>query len=136
MNTDHFKSPVAFEPFRPNCWKLTFPDDFDLPEYVVNKVSKLKHYSDGGWKKITITLLDVIGVETTKKLLANLNHTPLKVSLEKLDPTGVCVEKIDIFSKKVDIDFGTFDYAQDEISKIKVIILPTKVQMGENGRPE
>lgn len=124
-----FKMPMAYEPFRPNCWVLSFPDDFDLPEYCVNKVSKLKHYSDGNWKPITITLLDIIGVGATKKLIANLNHIPLKVQLKKLDPTGVCVETIDIFSKTVDIDFGEFDYACDNISRIKVKIIPSKVQV-------
>lgn len=124
-----YKMPMAYEPFRPNCWVLSFPDDFDLPEYCVNKVSKLKHYSDGNWKPITITLLDIIGVGATKKLIANLNHIPLKVQLKKLDPTGVCVETIDIFSKTVDIDFGEFDYACDNISRIKVKIIPSKVQV-------
>ena len=124
--------PMTFEPFRPNRWVLNFPNDFDLPEYCVNKVSKLKHYSEGkgGWKKMTITLLDIIGVEATKKLLANLNEIPLKVRLKKLDPTGAVIETIDIFSKKINIDFGEFDYACDDLGKIKIAIFPTKVQMG------
>jgi hypothetical protein len=128
MKTE-FKTPMAYEPFRPNCWILNFPNDFDLPEYCVNKVSKLKHYGTGQWKPITITLLDVIGVGATKKLLDNLNHVPLKVQLKKLDPTGACIETIDIFSKTVDIDFGKFDYACDDLSKIKIKIIPSKVQM-------
>jgi hypothetical protein len=123
----NFKMPMAYEPFRPNLWVLSFPDDFDLPEYCINRVSKLKHYSEGNWKPITITLLDIIGVSATKKLIENLNHVPLKVSLKKLDPTGAIIETIDIFSKIVDIDFGKFDYDSDDLSKIKIKITPNKV---------
>jgi hypothetical protein len=128
---EHFKSPMAYEPFRPNRWILSFPDDFNLPEYCVNKVSKLKHYSEGkgSWRKLTITLYDIMGVTVTKNLLDNLNHAPIRVTLKKLDPTGVSVETIEIFSKTVDINFGEFDYASDGISKIKVILKPTKVQV-------
>jgi hypothetical protein len=124
---------AIYEPFRPNRWILSFPDDFDLPEYCVSKVSNLKHYSSGrgSWKKITITLYDIIGVSATKKLLDNLNHVPLKVQLKKLDPTGVEIETIEIFSNIVDIDFGEFDYACDDLSKIKIKITPTKVQVSD-----
>jgi hypothetical protein len=127
----NFKMPMMYEPHRPNRWLLRFPDDFDLPEYCVNKVSNLKHYSNGkgSWKPITITLFDIIGVYATKKLIKNLNHIPLMVQLEKLDPIGVCVEKISIFAKEVDIDFGEFDYACDDLSKIKIKIIPTKVEV-------
>ena len=60
-----------------------------------------------------------------------MNHIPLKVQLQKIDPTGACIEAIDIFSKEVDIDFGKFDYACDDLSKIKIKITPTKVQVSD-----
>ena len=126
-----FKTSMAYEPHRLNRWMLSFPNDFDLPEYCVNKVSKLKHFSSGRgrWKPVTITLYDIIGMNTTKKLIANLNHTPIKIKLQKLDPTGACVETIEIFSKEVDIDLGNFDYSSDDICKIKIKITPTNVQV-------
>jgi hypothetical protein len=122
-------TPIMIEPIRQNLWKLSFPDDFDLPEYCAAKVSAIKYSNTSGWKKIIITLHDLIGVKATKKLTENLMHIPIKVTLEKLDATGVCVEKIEIFSKSIDIDFGRFDYTSDDLAKIKIKIKPTKVRV-------
>ena len=62
-------------------------------------------------------------------MVENLVNVPIRITLEKLDPTGVCVEKIKIFSKTLDIDFGRFDYASDGLAEIKIKIKPTKVQV-------
>jgi len=124
-----FEQIKSIEPNRQNLWTLNFPDEFDLPEYCINKVSKLKHYGNGQWKPLTITLLDIIGVGATKKLMENFVHIPLKVQLKKLDPTGACHETINIFSSSYDINFGNFNYASDKLSKIKIILTPKRVMV-------
>ena len=117
----------VIEPIHQNLWLLSFPNELDIPEYCVSKVSALKYSNTNGWKKITITINDLIGVNATKKLIEKFLYVPLKVELKKLNPTGVCVETINIFSKKININFGEFDYASDNLSKIKIKLTPTKV---------
>jgi hypothetical protein len=121
------KTTSFIETFRPNRWLLRFPDNFNIKEFCVSKISNPKYNNKKGWKKITIRLYDLIGLETTKNLIDNISRVPVKLCLEKLDHTGVCVEKIEIYSKKMSVDLGKFDYSSEKLSTIKVKLKPMNV---------
>ena len=123
----HFETSKMIEPVIQNLWTLSFPNDYNIPEYCVSKVSSLKYSSINGWRKITITMLDLMGISITKTLIENLVRVPLKITLKKLDLTGACVETINIQAKEFEVNYGKFDYSSEKLNKIKVTLKPTNV---------
>ena len=118
----------AIEPMYQGRFILNFPKNFELDPYSVLKMSQLKYIYGIGWKDIIITLHDLVGADTTKKLIKDLEIKDLRTFLlEKLDPTGQCVEKVFIDSNFIEVDFGKFDYASDKLNSIILTIHPLRV---------
>jgi hypothetical protein len=122
------KPLILYEPIHQSRFIIRFPKEFGIKEYLVQKMSPLKYNFATGWEDITISMIDIIAEKITKCFSENIIKTiEGRITLEKLDPTGVCVEKIHIDSKFIDVDFGKFNYASDKLNKIVVKIKPVRV---------
>jgi len=144
-----FKRPIPeigrYEPKRMNRFLITFPEHFNIPQWVVfdtsrpNMIIKSKKilgfelFKKMIWADMLITMSDPIGPSTSQSLM-DLIHKSLyekkqiikdkfKLKLEMLDPTGVVVEKWDLSDCEFkSIDFGELSYQNDDIVKITLVI--------------
>jgi hypothetical protein len=149
-----FKRPIPeiarYEPKRMNRFLITFPEHFNIPQWVVfdtsrpNMIIKSKKilgfelFKKIIWADMLITMSDPIGPSTSQSLM-DLIHKSLyekkqiikdkfKLKLEMLDPTGVVVEKWDLSDCEFkSIDFGKLSYQNDDIVKITLVIKLGKV---------
>jgi hypothetical protein len=149
-----FKRPIPeiaiYEPKRMNRFLITFPEHFNIPQWVVfdtsrpNMIIKSKKilgfelFKKIIWADMLITMSDPIGPSISQSLM-DLIHKSLyekkqiikdkfKLKLEMLDPTGVVVEKWDLSDCEFkSIDFGKLSYQNDDIVKITLVIKLGKV---------
>jgi hypothetical protein len=127
---------IEYEPKRKSRFVVEFPDDFELPSYLVSYVTKPKlniHYE---WCDMEIRFIDIIGPSTSHKLyelakicldkkkLHNEDSELFNFSIFQLDPTGIRVEQWIIEVKDIEINFGNLDYSSDELSEVKMKIIP------------
>lgn len=140
-NNWEFKRPIPeiarYEPKRMNRFLITFPDYFNLPQWVVYETSRpsmklitkkifgFELSKSLQWDDLVVKLRDPIGPSTSQSLM-DLIHPDLKnkhkvkekftLQIEMLDPTGVVVEKwyLDNCEFK-SIDFGGLSYNNDDI---------------------
>lgn len=125
---DYINHPIQLEPIHSNRFYLIFPKEFELEPYCVKKMSEIKFDFKSGWKDIVISIQDVIGLEITKRISENVvGGQQGTFILEKLDPTGVCIEKIKINSKLIYINYGDFNYSSDKLNVIKIKIRPISI---------
>jgi len=129
-----------FEPKRTHRYSVEFPE---LRPFVVQKIDKPK-INGGKWGDMEMELLDPIGPSTSQIVFGLTNPKNYEIKFDKrslfekilrkplftfkvkgLDPTGHVVEEWTIAVKRIkSIDFGTYDYAMDGISKIHLVIVP------------
>ena len=126
-----FAPVIAAEPKRPNRFMVEFPHDFNIPSYVIQKITRPKLRfieNDYHWDNIELELIDLIGPSTTAGLMtmvefcknwdiARTNNQPLfSFLLTDLDPTGlnVGVWIIDV-KELVLVDFGDNDEIENAI---------------------
>lgn len=125
--------PIEREPIRNNRFVVEFPNEFVLESYFVQKISKPK-FINYEWQNIEIFFIDVIGPSTSKVLVdvanycakrKDINKILFDFSIKTLDPTGVEIEHWKICVEKlIEIDFGNFDYSDESLAMIKMIIKP------------
>lgn len=123
-----------FEPKRNNRWIVTLPDQWEIPSYLVNRITKPKAYCNVetenlDWDIMKITILDPINPSTTQKINRIFYeyqfNTDWVLVLEHLDPTGISVEKWSIAAKIIGCDFGDLDYSSEGISTNCLYLQPT-----------
>lgn len=126
-----------------------FPKETGLNEYEVQMVNQ-PILINGRWSDMEIILLDMQWNKehsptgsTTKKIFElskkkrNLsqilfNKPIFSFDIDTTDPTGVTIEKWRIHVKKIaKIDFGELSYADVGLSKIALIIKPSKCELIE-----
>jgi len=149
-----FKRPIPeiarYEPKRMNRFLITFPEHFNIPQWVVFETSRpnmtikskkilgVELFKKLVWSDMIITMRDPIGPSTSQSLM-DLIHKNLyekkqiikdkfNLKLEMLDPTGVVVEKWDFSDCEFkSIDFGELSYQNDDLVKITLVIKLGKV---------
>ena len=129
MNDMDLQKQKLIELNHQNRWMLTFPDEYNIPEFAISKVSNLKCSNVKGvmtWKKFTITINDLIGVSITKNIVENLIEFPI-IKIKKLNAMGEFVEIITISTKEIYVDFGKFDYSSEKLNTIKITVVPSRV---------
>lgn len=132
------KEFINFEPKRLHRFKVDFPH---VKDFTIQKIDKPK-LVNGKWSDIKIELIDLVGPSTSQIVfgLTNpLNYTivfdkrslldkilgkPIfTITIYGLDPIGVEIEKWSIEIKRVKlINFGEYDYSNDGISTISLIL--------------
>jgi hypothetical protein len=141
---------AAYEPKRMNRFLITFPEHFNIPQWVVVETSRpnmtIKSKKILGfelfkkiiWTDMLISMRDPIGPSTSQSFM-DLIHKSLyekkqiikdkfDLKLEMLDPTGVVVERWDLSDCKFkSIDFGELSYQNDDMVKINLVIKLGKV---------
>jgi len=144
-----FKRPIPvlqfYEPKRMNRFLITFPEHFNIPQWVVFETSRpnmtikskkilgVELFKKLVWSDMIITMRDPIGPSTSQSFM-DLIHKSLyekkqiikdkfNLKLEMLDPTGVVVEKWDFSDCEFkSIDFGELSYENDNCVKITSVI--------------
>ena len=124
-----------FEPKRANRFLLTFPEEFQVPQYLVSTTIRPSATFNNGnveWLDIEIVLRDPIGPSMTERmheLFLRINspytNREFQYKIEMLDPTGVSIEEWTIRGIVTRIDFGQLDYSSDEQMDIKLYLRPT-----------
>lgn len=112
---------MAYEPIRTNRFVVTFPDVFNIPEYVVSSVN-LPSLTNNGWSNMTIVINEVIAPSVIMTLFYNnwgnrFNNSI--ITFEMLDPVNVSVRKYEISVRQLDnIDLGSFNYSDDGVQTL------------------
>lgn len=133
--------PFQYEYKRINRFMVEFPEELGLESWMVQNISKPK-FENNKWQNIEIDFIDPIGPSASQKLheLIRLNNNKkfqildlfkkhkkpiFEFTILALDPTGVEVEKWIICVKAIlYVDFGKFDYNNDNITHLKMILKP------------
>jgi hypothetical protein len=136
---------ILHEPKRESRFVVTFPEQFGLESFFVQKIDRPKMIlsnSNYEWQNIKIEFIDVIGPSTSRRLYDIIElfkeqkkqriwfffkqkFEPFTIYVDTLDPTGVEVERWSISIKDIiKVDFGEFNYASDEIQKCSLTIKP------------
>lgn len=138
--------PVPYEPKRKNRWVLTMLTPTSdklknklLPEWVISETTRPKFKKERFlifWSKlkldfIHISMRDPIGPSSSQIIYDLLEHrSKLDYNLEMVDPTGVVVEKWEIRGCEIlEVDFGTLDYACDDIASCTLILKPKTAKL-------
>ena len=115
-----------YEPMRKNRYILEFPKEIEVPEFCVQKISKLVFNINSGWDDLVVTILPIIGSNSMKNIanyITSSQKSPvLEFLLKNLDPTGMPVSTIQITGSLQACDFDDFDYNSDAFTKIKLHI--------------
>jgi hypothetical protein len=144
------------EPKKENRWVITFPEDFQLPPWVVKKTERPSWSSNGYHlipKPIEIVFLDPIGPSTAQALwsvligLTDINTVTsdkkrelqmkfhkyvngFDYTIEMLDPVGIVVEQWKITGCNItNINFGSLDYSSDDLAKCILTISFKKAEL-------
>lgn len=126
------------EPKRVNRYVVWFPDEIkDLAAFCVSSTRRPLWKAQHGWCDITIKLLDMIAPSTSKRIFEFIrwqqvdgnSEKGLEFVIELLDPTGLTIERWEIFGLVTRIDFGELSYDSDELGSIELTISPIEINM-------
>jgi hypothetical protein len=133
--------PFNYEPKKINRFVVNFPKEFEIESWMVQKINKPR-FEKNGWQDIEIDFIDTIAPSTSQKLfkLISLKNNKkfqfvdlfkkykkpmFEFTISAIDPTGVEVEKWIIFvNAVVYVDFSEFNYDDDNITQLKMILKP------------
>jgi hypothetical protein len=149
--------PPAYEPMRRNRWLINFPEEMNLPSWVIDRCERptLNLNPDGShhYLPMKIKLTDPIGDTSTSRRLwellggitsdtNNIPTTPelreqysmirengLTFDLEMLDPTGVVVSKWTMNGWIQQVSFGNLDYNLSDLVECEIILKPVNVTL-------
>ena len=116
--------PTVVDPKLSNRFIVTFPDYFNIPEYVVNQVTRPsmivsiepKDETNFHFNPMYFRLLDPVKPSTSHSLMNALNILNQKddksvaVTLKSLSPIGEVIETWQISGKISNVDFGLLFY--------------------------
>jgi len=129
--------PFEFEPARRNRFLLEFPDNFNLPAWVVSEVelpsmsiTTIRHgYQDNhlmvrpiGWSNLRVKFYELIGPSVSRNLMENIeNRRNFNIQFSVLDPTGEVAQRWTIDVNSVhSIDFSNYSQSDDGMCEITV----------------
>ena len=115
-----------YEPKRCNRFLITFPEELNIPNYVVKTTGRPScHFGDDEsikWNIMSFTFYDPISPSISQSLMENIRtkkiFETITCVLEMVDPVGTVVEKWKIEGKFLFFDFGELDYQSDDLIKI------------------
>ncbi len=142
-NPDGWDNLVHFEPKHQNRFILTFPEELNIPSYLVHETSRPTYRMNRDdqpwipthgpmrydWDDIRIKFRDAINpspVNTIYETMMNadLLQNPMEYKLEMLGPTNDIVERWIIRGYITSVNFGNLSYDRDELAEIEIVIHP------------
>ena len=119
-----------YEPMRENRFLLNFPDEFNIPEYMV-KSTQRPTWINGNWNSMSIVLYDPIGPSMAQSVFNLIQqpeviNNPFTYHLRILDPVGIVIEDWSITCKIYSCRFGDLSYSSDDICKICLSVVPNQ----------
>lgn len=122
---------IPTELARKNRFVVNFPDQFDIPSYLIQKVNK-PVLLNGVWQNIVIDFIEVVGESVSPKLQRMASYcnthrtTPLfHLHIVGLNNTGDSVEYWRIpVEELVCINYGNYDYGDDDIQTVTLTLKP------------
>lgn len=123
-----------YEPKRPNRFLIIFPEEFEIPQYLVKSTIRPSVTVNNGfmqWEDIEITFIDPVSPSTAQilhelflRVESLFFNRPFQYRLQMLGPVGDVVEEWTILGSMTQIDFGNLNYDSDELMEIKLTIRP------------
>jgi hypothetical protein len=136
--------PTSFEPLRQNRFLMTFPPEFNIPEYFVKNVTRPScnfesntrfGLSNWTWDDITVTFYDPVHPSIQERLYNIITNTNLNTrnnyefKIEMLDPTGIVVSSWVVLGFINRIDNGLLDYGNDSLTETKMVITVNSLRL-------
>ena len=123
---------IEYELYRKKRFVVVFPEKFEIQSYLVQKVNKPKMLH-GVWQDFYFEFIDVVADSISPKIMDMLNYCNLNrnsplftMVLVGLDPFGIEIERWTVqVSEIVSVDFGEYDYGNDDMQMVKVILRPS-----------
>ena len=129
---------IAYEPMKKNRFLVKFPDQFGgIESFCVSSIKRPSWERLNGWCDITVRLVDLLSQSVTKKLWDFIRwqeketnrETALMFVIESLEPTGLVVERWEIFGLVIRVEFEELAYDSDDVSSTKVTIAPIDINL-------
>jgi len=125
-----------FEPQKVNRFLIEFNSPFDIPTYVIHKMSELRAKQIDGegnifWDELTFTLFDVEQFPVASIIYNGITETKSnRVSFEliELNIIGETIQIWKINAKLKNISFGERDWSNDENRKIEINLWDVNVK--------
>jgi len=125
-----------FEPQKVNRFLIEFNSPFDIPTYVIHKMSELRAKQIDGegnifWDELTFTLFDVEQFPVASIIYNGITETKSnRVSFEliELNIVGETIQTWKINAKLKNISFGERDWSNDENRKIEINLWDVNVK--------
>lgn len=125
-----------FEPQKVNRFLIEFNSPFDIPTYVIHKMSELRAKQIDGegnifWDELTFTLFDVEQFPVASIIYNGITETKSnRVSFEliELNILGETIQTWKINAKLKNISFGERDWSNDENRKIEINLWDVNVK--------
>ena len=141
----HMKMPLPYESKRNNRFLVSFPESFNIPQWVVKSSSRpsmsiidkkifgFTYEKVIKWDTMQIVLRDPISPSSTEKIMTVINNsilTPFNYVLELIDPTGKVVEKWFLKDSLIMSSyFGDLDYGDDDTTTITLVIQSKNIEL-------
>jgi len=125
-----------FEPQKVNRFLIEFNSPFNIPTYVIHKMSELRAKQIDGegnifWDELTFTLFDVEQFPVASIIYNGITETKSnRVSFEliELNILGETIQTWKINAKLKNISFGERDWSNDENRKIEINLWDVNVK--------
>jgi hypothetical protein len=125
-----------FEPGKVNRFLIEFDSPFDIPTYVVHKMSELRASQIDGegnifWDELTFPLLDVEQFPVASiiyKAIKENKSNRVSFELIELNVVGETIQTWKIDAKLKNISFGERDWSNDENRKIEINLWDVNVK--------
>ena len=125
-----------FEPQKVNRFLIEFNSPFDIPTYVIHKMSELiaKQIDGEGnifWDELTFTLFDVEQFSVASiiyKAIKENKSNKVSFDLIELNVFGETFQTWKINAKLKNISFGERDWSNDENRKIEINLWDVNVK--------
>jgi len=121
-----------YEPSRKNRFVVIFPDRFEIQSFLVQKINKPKLLG-GVWQDFHLEFIETPQESISLRLFDLINYCNVNRSnplftmiLINLDPDGGENERWTIsVSEIVNVDFGDYDYGNDDYQVVKLVLRPS-----------
>lgn len=126
---DLYTVPICYEPKRNHRFIVTFPKELGIEVYDVQRAS-LPKYENKEWQPMYVDFINFIGSSLNTKiqdLILSYKDKHFEYEIESLDPTGTPIDKFKVYVKEFSVDFGNLDYADDDLQRVKLKIIPDNV---------
>lgn len=140
------ETPKMFEPKRKNRFLFSFPKNFNIPDYLIQSVTKpiilvrpkkilgLTYGYKNVYINIDVNILDVSNIKTSETLFNNLNKT-FTCFITELTPSGEIIEITTLIDCKIQgLSLGFLSHKDDNINLINLSISPNSIKISYDGK--